>query len=109
VSVVHNAATVRSPGARPCDAKLPGVCNQAGVFLFTEPPGADGERFGAGAVLWEAARVAVLQVHAGRRGESHVWVLQVSTIIHYPLFTAETGQIGIIIIISSWQSKVKKN
>lgn len=52
-------------------------CDRAGVS-FAESPCADAERCRAGPVLWKAARILVLQIHAGGCREGHVRVLQVT-------------------------------
>lgn len=46
-----------------------------------EAPCADGEGHRAGAVLWKAARVAELQIHAGGRRQGRVRDLQVVIIL----------------------------
>lgn len=54
------------------------VIKRVVVFSSAEPPCADGDGCGTRPVLRKTARLLVLQVHAGGRRQSYVWVLQVS-------------------------------
>lgn len=47
------------------------------VMVLSEHACEDGERMWFGSVLWKAARIDVLQVHAGGWRESDVRLLQV--------------------------------
>lgn len=56
------------------------------MVVLSEHACEDRERMRSGSVLRKTAGIVVLQVHAGRRRESDVWLVQVRFQLHVSLF-----------------------